>query len=197
MSKPKQPRRTSFFIWFIAVLCTVITIAVIITGLVIFVGYLIVRPKMPSITVTYTHLDVFDYDQAGLLTTEVTIYLKWENDNARAHASFYDSGFVLSLYGMEIAKLVAPPFEVKKNSSVEFHYQVASSPIPLGPEQTVMVDSSLKQDRVTFDLRGTARTQWRVWLLGSVKFTLHLNCQLHFIPSSLNSTGSYCSSKSK
>ncbi|CAH2062700.1 unnamed protein product [Thlaspi arvense] len=70
MSKPKQPRRTSFFIWFIAVLCTVITIAVIITGLVIFVGYLIVRPKMPSITVTYTHLDVFDYDQAGLLTTE-------------------------------------------------------------------------------------------------------------------------------
>ncbi|PSR91341.1 NDR1/HIN1-like protein [Actinidia chinensis var. chinensis] len=190
-------RRTSPLIWLVAVLCTVIAIAVIIAGIIVFVGYIVIRPKVPFISVIYTHLDVFDFDQAGILTTQVTIQTKWENDNARAHASFYDAGFVLSLHGMEIAKLVADPFDVSKNSSVELGYTVASSSIPLNPELMMLVDMSLKRDLVTFELRGNARTQWRVGILGSVKFWLHLNCQLHFTRSTMNGSSTHCSTKSK
>ncbi|KAL6985566.1 hypothetical protein U1Q18_018942 [Sarracenia purpurea var. burkii] len=123
--------------------------------------------------------------------------MNWENDNAKAHASFYDAGFVLGFHGTEIAKLVAPPFDVSNNSSLELSYTVKSSSIPLDPEQMVLVDASLKQNLVTFDLHGAARTRWRVGILGSVKFWLHLDCELPFVPSTSNSTGSHCSSKSK
>ncbi|GMQ03833.1 hypothetical protein CsSME_00049482 [Camellia sinensis var. sinensis] len=196
-SKHMLPKihHTSPFIWFVAVLCTVITVAVIIAGIIVFAGYIAIRPRIPFISVTYSHLDLFEYSQAGVLTTKVSITIKWENDNAKAHASFYDAAFILSLHGFEIAKLVAPPFDVRKNSFVEFAYQVESSPISLSPDQMDLVDMYLKQDLVKFGLIGTARTRWRVGLLGSVKFTLHLNCHLNFIKSSMNSTGLYCSSR--
>ncbi|KAH7835004.1 hypothetical protein Vadar_021943 [Vaccinium darrowii] len=192
-----KKKRTSPLIWFVATLCTVIAIAVIIAGITVFVGYIAIRPKVPFISVSYTHLDAFDYDQTGLLTTQVTIIIKWENDNERAHASFYDAKFILSLHGTMIAKLVAAPFDVRKNSSLELAYTVKASPIPLTPDQMVIVDMSLKEDFVTFELRGTARTRWRVGLVGSVKFWLHVDCKLHFVPSTSNSTGLYCSSRSK
>ncbi|KAG5524548.1 hypothetical protein RHGRI_031269 [Rhododendron griersonianum] len=190
-------RGTNPLIWLVAIICTVIAIAVIIAGIVVFIGYIAIRPKVPFISVTYTHLDAFDYDRSGLLTTQVTIVIKWENENTRAHASFYDASFILGFHGTEIAKLVAEPFDVRKNSSLELAYTVTSTPIPLTPDQMMIVDMSLKQDFVTFELRGTARTRWRVGLLGSVKFWLHVDCKLHFIPSSFNSTGLYCSSRSK
>ncbi|KAF7127211.1 hypothetical protein RHSIM_Rhsim11G0038300 [Rhododendron simsii] len=193
----RHRRGTNPLIWLVAIICTVIAIAVIIAGIALFIGYIAIQPKVPFISVTYTHLDVFDYDLSGLLTTQVTIVMKWENDNTRAHASFYDANFILGFHGTQIAKLVAEPFDVRKNSSLELAYTVTSTPIPLTREQMMIADMSLKQDLVMFELRGTARTRWRVGLLGPVKFWLHLDCKLHFIPSSFNSTGLYCSSRSK
>ncbi|XP_052209298.1 uncharacterized protein LOC127812809 [Diospyros lotus] len=193
----KRVRHTNIFVWCVAVVCTVLTILVIIGGIAVFIGYLIERPRVPFISITYTRLDVFNYDGAGILTAKLTIRMKWENDNARAHASFYNAGFLLSLHGLEIAQLVADSFEIPKNSSVEFDYSVESSPIPLDPEQMRQVDSSIKQDLVVFELKGKARTRWRVGIVGSVKFRLRLNCELRFILSNRNSTGSRCSSKTK
>ncbi|KAG2707485.1 hypothetical protein I3760_05G149600 [Carya illinoinensis] len=190
--------RTHPLVWVIAIICTILSIAVIITGIVVFVGYMIIRPRVPFISVTSAHLDTIRYDQAGLLEIEMAIDIRAENDNAKAHASFSDTSFVLSFDALQIAKLVDGPFDVSKNSSTVFNYVIPSSQIPLDRTRMEQLDFSLKRNEITFDLKGNSRTRWRVGLLGSVKFWCHLNCELRF--HTLN--GSYissrrCSSKSK
>lgn len=99
---------------------------------------------------------------------------------------------------MSIAQLVAGTFDVRKNSSVDFHYVVQSSPIPLDEEQMKVVDMALKEDQIRFNLKGNFRARWRVGLLGSVKFWRGLNCDLRFRPSSHEYiNASPCSSKAK
>lgn len=190
-------RRTHPLVWLAAIICTIIALAVIITGVVVFIGYMIIRPRVPFISVTYAHLDDIKYDSAGLLQTQFTIVVTAENDNEKAHASFSEMGFTLSLRGMKLAKLVGGPFEVMKNSSIGFNYVVVSSPVPLDSEEMDYVEYSIKRDKISFNLKGDARTRWRVWVLGSVKYWCHLDCELHFHPANGTYTNSRCSSKSR
>ncbi|KAL3498081.1 hypothetical protein ACH5RR_040813 [Cinchona calisaya] len=172
--------RTNPLILCALLLCTLLTVAVIITGIIVFVGYLAIRPKVPQMSVTSAQLDRLDYDQAGVLTVKITIFLKAENDNAKARASFYVTRFLLGFHGVRVAELHADPIDVSKNNSIVLKYEVESSPIPLDPEAQNNVYMSLSQNLIVFDLKGTTRTRWRVGLLGSVKFWLHLDCHLRF-----------------
>ncbi|KAJ0054457.1 hypothetical protein Pint_02637 [Pistacia integerrima] len=191
-------RRTHPLIWFGAIICTIIAIAVIVVGIVVFIGYLVLHPRVPVMSVMDAHLDLFQYDLAGLLETQITIILNMKNGNQRAHASFSDTSLILSFDGLEIAKLVALPFDVSKNSSLNFHYVVQSNPIPLDPNLQELVDVSLKKDDVKFGLKGSSRARWRVGPLGSVKFWCHLDCQLRFhILNGSYVPSSRCSSKAK
>lgn len=190
-------KRTHPLVWMAAIICTVIAVAVIVTGIVAFAGYMVIHPRIPVITIVSAHLDKILYDMAGLLETQVTIVVRAQNGNAKAHASFSDTRFQLSYQGVVIAKLVADPFEVRKNDSMEFYYVVPSSSIPLDPNQMAELDFELKEDLITFDLKGNSRARWRVGLLGSLKFWCHLNCELKFHPSNGTYMNSPCSSKAK
>lgn len=119
------------------------------------------------------------------------------NGNERAHASFYDWHFVLSLNRMALAHLVAGDFNVGKNHFNEFHYVVQSNPTALGPDDEDVVDLSLQRDLVSLNLNGSARARWRVGLLGSVKFTCLLDCELRFHPRNGTYIPSHCTSKTK
>lgn len=199
-SAPMKDRfkpRTHPLVWLAAIICAILSIAVIITGILVFVGYMIIRPRVPFISVTSAHLDTFRYDQAGLLEVQMAIDIRAENDNAKAHSSFSDTSFVVSFDELQIAKLVAGPFNVRKNSSTVFNYVIPSSQIPLDHARMEMIDSSLKRNEITFDLKGNSRTRWRVGLLGSVKFWCHLSCQLRFHTNGSYISSRHCSSKSK
>ncbi|GMY33665.1 NDR1/HIN1-like protein 12 [Fagus crenata] len=184
-------------VWIAAIICTLICIAVIITGIAVFVGYMVIHPRVPVISVKSAFLDTMHYSQPGLLETKMIIDIRAENDNTKAHASFSDTSFILSFQGLVLAKLVADPFDVKKNSSTDFNYVVTSSEIPLDPARMRQVDLSLKQNKIAFDLKGSSRARWRVGRLGSVKFWCHLNCELRFHFSNGTYIRSRCSSKSK
>ncbi|KAI4312891.1 hypothetical protein MLD38_037682 [Melastoma candidum] len=194
-----QQQRTSPFVWCAAIVCTILTVAVIIVGFVVFVGYIVIHPRVPFISVTAARLDQFQFDQSGVLVTRMFINIHAENDNAKAHAAFQDMSFVLSYAGLSIARLmVADPFVVKKNSSVDFPYVVESSPIPLDPEMMDKVSESIRMNEMSFDLKGSSRAQWRVGPLGSIKFRCNLDCRLHFHPSNGTFSGTNrCSSRSK
>lgn len=189
--------RTNPLVWCAAIVCTILTLAVIIAGIVIFIGYLVIHPRVPYVSVINGSLDRIKVDYAGVLEIQVTIVIRAQNGNEKAHASFSGSLYTLSLNGEDIAHLVAPSFEVSKNDSRDFNYVVQSLPIPLGPEQAGDVDEALKKDLIKFDLKGSSRVRWRVGRLGSVKFECRLNCQLKF--HTLNGTyiPSRCSSKTK
>ena len=192
-----KEKGTHPFIWCLAIICTLICIAVIITGIAVFIGYMVIHPRIPILSVANATLGTMRYSQSGLLETQMTIIIRAENDNIKAHASFSDTAFILSFQGLVIAKLVAGPFDVEKNSSIYFGYEVTSDEIPLDSGRMHQVDLSLKKKVITFDFKGNSRTQWRVWLLGSVKFWCHLDCQLRFHTSNGTYINSRCSSKTK
>ncbi|CAN1306343.1 hypothetical protein LINPERPRIM_LOCUS26781 [Linum perenne] len=190
-------RRTHPLWWCAALICMLLTIAIIFGGIAVFIGYLVIHPRVPILSVVGAHLDQFQYDYAGTLVTQVTVVVRSENDNMKAHSSFSDMKLKLIFEGLQIAYLQAGPYDVRKNSSVDFHYVVVSKPIPLTPTQMVDVDVMLKQDRVRFELQGSARARWRVGPLGSIRFWDHLNCRLHFHRSNGSYVHSACTSRPK
>ncbi|KAG6782135.1 hypothetical protein POTOM_011523 [Populus tomentosa] len=134
----------------------------------------------------------------GILVTQINIVVRSKNDNMKAHASFSNFNLELFFDGIRIAVLsTAAPYEVRKNSSVDFNYDYTSDPIPLNPEQMDDVDAYLKEDEVRFDLKGGVKARWKVGVLGSVGFLCQLNCQLHFHPSNGSYISRRCTSKAK
>ncbi|XP_073131822.1 NDR1/HIN1-like protein 12 [Henckelia pumila] len=190
------PHTTNPLIWCLAVICAILAVAVIIAGVVVFIGYLVIKPKVPQISVTSARLDTFYFDQANVLTVQVTIMIKSENHNAKASVSFYGTSFGLSFRGQSIAYLVADTYGLGPNSTTEFGYVSQSTPIPLNPDEADAVNWSLRRTVANFELKGSTKTRWRVGLIGSVKFWLHLNCMLQ-LP--VNGTPIFprCSSRSQ
>ncbi|KAK7386848.1 hypothetical protein VNO78_27186 [Psophocarpus tetragonolobus] len=188
--------RTNPLVWLVAIICTIIAVAVVVVGIVVFIGYVVIHPRVPVISVTNAHLDLLRNDYAGLLQTQLTIVVTAKNGNAKAHASFSQITFNISYKGQDIAVLVADPFEVPKNSSKDLSYVVQSSSIPLTPDQMEDVSDAHKRNEIEFDFKGAARTQWRVGPLGSVKFLCRLDCGLRFQPLNGTYIPSRCTSKS-
>ncbi|KAI3756218.1 hypothetical protein L1987_56036 [Smallanthus sonchifolius] len=198
MPKPKvpTPRRTNPFIWCFAFTCAIIATLIIIAGIVVFVGYLAIRPKIPLLYVQAARLDEVDYNQAGVLAVRLAIIVKAENHNLKAHVSFYNTKLILSYHGLNIAQLVADPFDVRKNTSQELYYVVESSSIPLDPAKQDLTELSLQKTEVMpFLLKGNSRTRWRVGPLRSVKFWLHINCHL-WLPINRTVVYPHCSTTS-
>ncbi|KAK8480691.1 hypothetical protein V6N13_036130 [Hibiscus sabdariffa] len=185
-------------VWCGTIICTMITLAIIIAGIVAFVGYLVIHPRVPYVSVVYAHLDRIQIDHyESALEIQVTIVIRANNGNHMAHADFSDSIYTLSFDRKDIAQLVAPYFEVSKNSSVDFNYVAQASAMPLGPEQAEDMEAGLQKDLITLNLEGGARVRWRVGRLGSFKFSCRLDCRLQFHASNLSYVPSSCTSKAK
>ncbi|XP_042391217.1 uncharacterized protein LOC121982293 [Zingiber officinale] len=192
-----EGRHTHPLVWAIAIVCLILVIAVIITGIVVLTVYIIYKPKAPYIKVAYAHLNNLVYDQSGLLQIDMTLTMVAENDNMRAHASFSDQRILLQFHGIDVAVLRADPFEVAKNNSLELNYLFQSQPIPLGEGARDTMDVALKRGMVPFELIGQARTRWKVGFFLSVRFFTRLNCHLNFFLLNGSAINSDCSSKTK
>nr|XP_043631024.1 NDR1/HIN1-like protein 12 [Erigeron canadensis] len=191
-----RQHKTNSLIWLLAFICAFIATLIIVAGIIVFVGYLAIRPKVPRLYVHSARLDNFIYSQAGVLAVRLTLIVKAENHNMKAHVSFYDTRLILGYHGLSIAELVADPFEVKKNSTMELSYVVESSPIPLEKEEQYLTEQSLARNKMMpFFVKGTSRVRWRVGPLGSVKFWVHIKCYL-YLPINASVVYPHCSTKS-
>ncbi|KAL4565187.1 hypothetical protein LXL04_029272 [Taraxacum kok-saghyz] len=188
-------RRTNLLVWCFAFICAILAVIVIIAGIIVFIGYLAIRPKLPLLYVNAARLDQVLYNQAGVLSVQLTIVVKAENHNQKAHVSFYNTRLTLQYHGMSIAALVADPFEVKKNASQELNYVVESSPIPLGKQEQELTQQALQKRAMPFFLKGNSRTRWRIGSLGSVKFWVHINCRM-LLPTNYSVVYPHCSATS-
>ncbi|XP_071730556.1 uncharacterized protein [Rutidosis leptorrhynchoides] len=193
-----QQRRTNPLIWCFAFICAIVATIIIVAGIVVFVAYLAIRPKVPLLYVHAARLDNYAYSQAGVLSVRLIINVKAENHNLKAHASFYATKLVLGLghNRLNIAQLVADPFDVKKNTTKELNYVVESYPIPLGKQEQDETQQWLtKNQTMPFYVKGISRTRWRVGPLGSVKFWVHINCDI-WLPINNTAVFPHCSKKS-
>ncbi|KAG6530200.1 uncharacterized protein LOC122043085 [Zingiber officinale] len=192
----QEGRQTHFVIWTLAVLCAILTIAVIVAGIAVFVVYMVYQPKMPYIRVAYAHLDELLYDQLGLLEIDITLNLEAVNDNNKAHTSFSALSFLLQFHDIDVAVLKSNSLEVPKNSSRPLNYHFHSSPIPLDQDAKEAMDKALRRGIVPFDLRGHAKTRWKVGIFVSVRFWTHISCRLHFFQTNGSTVESGCSTTS-
>ncbi|CAH1453324.1 unnamed protein product [Lactuca virosa] len=190
-----RKRRTNLLVWCFAFICAILAVIVIIAGIIVFIGYLAIRPKVPLLYVNAARLDDVIYNQASVLAVRLTVDIKAENHNQKAHVSFYNTRLTLQYHGLSIALLVADPFEVKKNTSEEFYYVVESSPIPLGKQEQLLTQQALQKGLFPFFLKGNSRTRWRIGSLGSVKFWLHINCHM-WLPTNSSVVFPHCSTSS-
>ncbi|KMZ68643.1 Late embryogenesis abundant (LEA)hydroxyproline-rich glycoprotein family [Zostera marina] len=191
-----KERRTNPLVWLAAVICAILAIAVIITGILVFAFYMAYQPKVPYIFINSAQLLRLQYDKTGLLRTQMAMVLVADNDNVRARASFSNLDLVLRFHSLPLANLRADPFLVGKNSSNRLDYDVGSAVIPLDKDGMREVDLSLKRDRIFFVLQGKVRIKWTVGNLVRVKIWSRLDCQVQFFPSNGSSIGLDCSSKS-
>ncbi|XP_076935965.1 uncharacterized protein LOC143602873 [Bidens hawaiensis] len=189
-------RTTSPLTWFLAFVCALIAIIIIIAGIVVFIGYLAIRPKVPILYVHSARLDDIVFNQEGVLAVRLFLIVKAENHNLKAHVSFYNTRLILAYQGINIAELVADPFEVPKNTTLELNYVVESSSIPLNPHEQDLTEMSLGTSKaMPFFLKGNSRTRWRVGPLGSLKFWLHVNCHM-WLPVNKSIVYPHCNTKS-
>ncbi|XP_074577205.1 uncharacterized protein LOC141833621 [Curcuma longa] len=192
-----EGRHTNPLVWLAAILCSILTIAVIAGGIVVFTVYMIYKPRAPFIKVAYAQLNSLDYDQFGLLEIEMALALVAENDNARVHTSFSDQSILLQFHGIDVAVLQADPFEVAKNSSVDLNYLFQSRPVPLDYSAMETMDVALKRGVVPFELNGHARTRWRVGFFLSLRSLTHLHCKLRFFWPNGSAIDLDCTSKAR
>ncbi|XP_051119507.1 NDR1/HIN1-like protein 12 [Andrographis paniculata] len=173
-------RRTHPLIWCAAIFCSIAAVATIIAAVIVFISYLVTKPKVPRIGVAAAQLHAVYFDQSNLLTVQVAAAVRAENRNAKTRAGFSETNFGLSFGGRRIATLLAAPFAVEPNSLVEFNYVAESSPIPLSPDEAEEVSRSLgaRGGAMAFELKGKTKARWRVWVVGSASFWLHLDCRL-------------------
>ncbi|KAJ4774984.1 proline-rich receptor-like kinase [Rhynchospora pubera] len=199
---PKRPltsnygQRSNPFVWTVAIVCTIIAIAVIISGIAVFSVYMIYRPKMPYLVVAAAHLNNLGYDnQFQTMDVDMSVTVLAENTNSKVDASFSNVALSVRFHRMDIARLQAWPFQVDRNSSRMLDYPVRSTPIPLDSGAMNEVALAINRGVINFGIYGKARTRWRVGIFRSVKFWTHLSCRLQFFIDNGTATGRDCSSK--
>ncbi|XP_078173867.1 late embryogenesis abundant protein [Carex rostrata] len=182
-------------VWTVAIVCTILATAVIISGIAVFTVYLIYRPRMPYLVISAAHLNNLGYDEFRTMDVDMSVTVLAENTNSKADARFSDVALSVRFRGMDIASLQATPFEVDRNSSLVLSYQVRSTPIPLDRGAMNELATAVNRGLIDFSIYGQARTRWRVGIFLSVKFWTRLSCRLQFFTNNGTAIGNDCTSK--
>nr|VVV80782.1 unnamed protein product [Nymphaea colorata] len=198
MAKPRDAgQRTSPFIWLIAIICSIIAAAVIVAGIVILFVYIVMHPKVPTMNITYAHLDRLDYSQYQQLGVQMSIILAAENENSKAKVSFSELDLSLKCHGAMVARLEADRFEVSPNSTNQLKYFVPSTPVPLDDATAGEIEGELRNSLITFTVDGQARTSWTLGAIHSLRYYTRLSCQLQLFLPAINGSSKSLACRSK
>lgn len=187
------PPRTNPLIWLCAIGCSILAILVILTGIIVLLGFLIYHPKLPSFTVKSAILDTLQLDKSFVLTSQTTILLHIHNPNAKVAVDYESVMFQLQFDKHEISNLTFPPFsQVPKNTS-EWLFVMTADRVQLEVNEGEDMSYSIQRNDVSYDFVGTVRTKAKIGTITSIKYWLHITCTMEFTSPPL-SNGSLVSS---
>ncbi|KAM0847951.1 hypothetical protein ACQ4PT_054712 [Festuca glaucescens] len=169
--------------WAMVILCTLLAVGVLVTGVALFAVYLVYKPKMPYLVVSDAQLGALQYAQQDgtIQYLQLPIAILAENKNSKAGVTFSRVDFALQFHGVDVALLRTPaPFLVAPESSLPLQYNVVSAGRTLDSAGMRSMDESLSAGVVSFDLHGKARTRWKVGIFLKVHFWTRISCRLHF-----------------
>ncbi|CAL4956892.1 unnamed protein product [Urochloa decumbens] len=180
---PERSRRTpSWWVRLMVILCTVLSISVIVAGVAVFAAYMLIKPKMPYLVVSDAQLGLLQYDSqdSTIRSLQMLITILAENINSKADASFSGIDFTLEFHGAGVALLRAEQFMVARESSLTLQFNIVSEKQTLDPAGKQSMEESLKAGVVQFDLFTKARTRWKVGVFVRHQYWTHISCGLHF-----------------
>lgn len=196
--RQEDRRWSSGLVWFLVILCTVLTIGVIVTGATVFAVYLLYKPTTPYLLVSSARLETLAYDQSGTIRDlQLALTVLAENSNSRTDATFSRVNLAVGFRGAEVALLRAGTFAVPRRSSFPLRYQVVSAGRQLSPEGMEYMAGALRAGVVPLDLFGKARTTWKVGIFASLQFWTRISCRfLFFYPGNGTAMPIDCRSRS-
>ncbi|KAL6840852.1 hypothetical protein ACP4OV_029378 [Aristida adscensionis] len=194
----RRAHRSGALEWAVAVVFTVLAIAVLLAAVAVLVVVLLLQPRSPYIAVRSATLDALAYDQQGTLDdVALSVAVEARNGNARSPASFSDLEVRLSFHGTVLLRLRAGPIAVPAKGALPLAYVARARGAPLGAGGGDAMEDALRRGVVPFGVDGEARTAWKVAGLVGVRQWTRLSCELRFFWPNGTAEAFKCSSKSK
>lgn len=187
------PPRTNFLIWLCAIGCSIFAILVILTGLIVLLGFLIFHPRLPSFTVKDATLNTLLLDSSFVLTSQATILLHIRNPNVKVAVDYESVRFELQFEKRAISNLTFPPFSQQPQNSTEWLFIMVANKVQLEAIEGEHLSYSIQTNSVSYNFVGSVRTKAKFGKITSIKYWLHINCNLQFNPPPI-SNGSLVSS---
>lgn len=176
------PPSTNIFIWLCAIGCSIFAILVILTGIIVLLGFLIYHPRLPSFTVKDATLTTLQLDKSFVLTSQTTILLHIENPNSKVAVDYESVMFQLQFAKHEISNLTFPPFSQKPKNSTEWLFVMTANKVQLEAIEGEDMSYSIQKDDVAYDFVGSVKTKAKIGTITSIKYWLHITCRMEFTP---------------
>jgi hypothetical protein len=177
-----RARRSGPLRWCVAVVFTVLAVAVLIAAVTILLVVLLLQPQSPYFAVRSARLDALAYDDTrGVLdNVQVSALVEARNGNAHARAAFSELEVRVAFAGTVLAMLRAEPFVVRPGGRLPLAYVARARGAQLGEAGSAAMQAVVRDGVVPLSLEGEARTRWRLAWLVDVRRWTRLGCQISF-----------------
>lgn len=175
-------RRTHVCIWGIALLGSLLAIAIILSGLAVLIGYLLFHPKLPKLDVIKASLNNIYLDTTtDLYNSEMVALLSINNPNDRVDVRYEYINFKLFFRNDMVATQILEPFAQRRgNTTLLMALSMFSTDKIITPLSVQIMTAQARNNSIEYQLVGDLKTVAKLGTLARIPYWLNVNCRLHF-----------------
>ncbi|VFQ93220.1 unnamed protein product [Cuscuta campestris] len=129
-------------------------------GLVIFVVYLVYRPRNLMFDISNANLNAVSLDMGNLLSVDLTLLANFTNPNARGSVEFKHSTVGLYHYGTPVASANILSFPLTHGEYKFQNVHLAGAQVGISSNQSSLISKQMEGGSVWFRVQGTFRTSF-------------------------------------
>lgn len=174
-----RPRRTHAAVWCAAVFCIIFSILLILTGVIILIVFLSIKPKHPSFDTTSASLNSIYLDTPEYFNGDLTILANFSNPNRKIDVRFEFLSIELYFLDRLIAVQSVQPFAQRRGEARLESVHMISSQVYLPLNLSLELQKQVQSSRIQYNIRGTFRvratfglTHFSYWLYGRCRIEL-------------------------
>ncbi|KAJ0965286.1 hypothetical protein J5N97_026424 [Dioscorea zingiberensis] len=170
-------RQTNPFIWCGAILGVILSLILIITGIIILIFFLFVKPKNPVFDIPSASLNTIVLDSPFYLNADLTFLANFSNPNHKMDALFEYVNIDLYFQNRIIAAQALPPFAERRGEAKFGSIHMISSEVYLPPEISMELQKQMRNNSIMFNIRGAFRVRVSFGI-GHYTYWLYGRCQI-------------------
>lgn len=160
-----QPRHTTTpAMWFAAIVCFVFSVLLILTGLVILIVFLTVKPRTPSFDVANAALNsIYVGSPSAYFNGDMVLVANVTNPNQKMGVSFHSGTMELFFRGRLVAAQALPSFAQRRGQFTVVNVHMVSSQVELPPEVAMELVNQMKRNKILYTIRGSFKVREKFW----------------------------------